>query len=218
MEDGVRESGRIPRTLECELTNDLVDACVPGDIATVSGEVKVVSVDEGTSKGKKKEQTMFLLFVHPPLFVNSDVVLNIPSLLRISLALERTEYPAANIVVMGAIRFYYLFAGGMCAFIFILLQHQRYILSVRWWDVRSRSHLRLYTCNTKGTCTPTASSGRAPRSPRKDTGQARPRLELVVAVAAAAVISSSFLSKICAYLTPPPPPTHPPTNTSTNTL
>jgi hypothetical protein len=125
MEDGVRESGRIPRTLECELTNDLVDACVPGDIATVSGEVKVVSVDEGTSKGKKKEQTMFLLFVHPPLFVNSDVVLNIPSLLRISLALERTEYPAADIVVMGAIRFRE----------FLLLVHQ--------WDVRSRSRRQI---------------------------------------------------------------------------
>lgn len=59
----MRESGRIPRTLECELTSDLVDSCVPGDIAVVAGEVKVTSVDEGSSKGKKKEQTMFLLYL-----------------------------------------------------------------------------------------------------------------------------------------------------------
>ena len=57
---------RIPRTIECELTKDNVDTCVPGDIVIVSGEVKVVSTDEGK---KKREQSMFLLY----LLVNSIV-------------------------------------------------------------------------------------------------------------------------------------------------
>ncbi|KAH9331564.1 hypothetical protein KI387_003672, partial [Taxus chinensis] len=28
------EEGRMPRTVECELTEDLVDACIPGDVVT----------------------------------------------------------------------------------------------------------------------------------------------------------------------------------------
>lgn len=39
--DDSREEGRMPRTIECELTEDLVDNCVPGDEVTVSGVVKV---------------------------------------------------------------------------------------------------------------------------------------------------------------------------------
>lgn len=38
-----RESGRIPRTIECELTQDLVDSCVPGDMVTITGVIKVSS-------------------------------------------------------------------------------------------------------------------------------------------------------------------------------
>ncbi|WAR02957.1 MCM8-like protein [Mya arenaria] len=47
MGDDQKEAGRIPRTVDCELTHDLVDSCVPGDIVTVSGVIKVNSVDEG---------------------------------------------------------------------------------------------------------------------------------------------------------------------------
>lgn len=39
-EDG-RDAGRIPRTIECEVAEDLVNACVPGDVITVCGIVKV---------------------------------------------------------------------------------------------------------------------------------------------------------------------------------
>jgi DNA helicase MCM8 len=35
--------GRVPRTVECELTEDLVDLCVPGDIVSISGIVKMMS-------------------------------------------------------------------------------------------------------------------------------------------------------------------------------
>lgn len=38
-----RETGRIPRTVECHLTSDLCDSCVPGDTVTVTGIVRVTN-------------------------------------------------------------------------------------------------------------------------------------------------------------------------------
>lgn len=38
-----REAGRIPRTVECHLTSDLCDSCVPGDTVTVTGIVRVTN-------------------------------------------------------------------------------------------------------------------------------------------------------------------------------
>lgn len=49
MSDDQREAGRIPRTIECELVQDLVDSCVPGDIVTITGIVKVSNSEEGTA-------------------------------------------------------------------------------------------------------------------------------------------------------------------------
>ena len=45
--DGQREAGRIPRTIECELTSDLVDSCTPGDMVTITAVVKATGSDEG---------------------------------------------------------------------------------------------------------------------------------------------------------------------------
>ncbi|XP_036980330.1 DNA helicase MCM8 [Acanthopagrus latus] len=55
-----RDTGRIPRTVECHLTSDLCDSCVPGDTVTVTGIVRVTN--DGTSRGKK-DQCMFLLYL-----------------------------------------------------------------------------------------------------------------------------------------------------------
>ena len=52
---------RIPRTIECELLGDVVDTCLPGDVVTVTGEVKVLSVDDYGSG--KKDQSLFLLYI-----------------------------------------------------------------------------------------------------------------------------------------------------------
>lgn len=41
------DSGRVPRIVECELLQDLVDIVVPGDVVSVSGIVKVLATDEG---------------------------------------------------------------------------------------------------------------------------------------------------------------------------
>ncbi|KAL8173025.1 UNVERIFIED_CONTAM: DNA replication licensing factor mcm8 [Gekko kuhli] len=62
MSDDHREAGRIPRTIECELIQDLVDSCVPGDVITVSGTVKVSNTEEGTSKNKS-DKCVFLLYI-----------------------------------------------------------------------------------------------------------------------------------------------------------
>ncbi|XP_053292433.1 DNA helicase MCM8 [Pleuronectes platessa] len=55
-----RETGRIPRTVECHLTSDLCDSCVPGDAITVAGIVRVTN--DGSSRGNK-DQCMFLLYL-----------------------------------------------------------------------------------------------------------------------------------------------------------
>ncbi|XP_046848188.1 DNA helicase MCM8-like [Xenia sp. Carnegie-2017] len=61
IDDDERETGRIPRTVECELTSELVDSAVPGDIVKVCGIVKVADADE--NKGRSKEKSMFLLYI-----------------------------------------------------------------------------------------------------------------------------------------------------------
>ena len=47
-EMGDDAAGRIPRSVECELTEDLVNCCVPGDVVTVNGIVKVASASSST--------------------------------------------------------------------------------------------------------------------------------------------------------------------------
>ncbi|XP_068042554.1 DNA helicase MCM8 [Anomalospiza imberbis] len=70
MSDEQREAGRIPRTIECELVQDLVDSCVPGDMVTVTGIVKVASTEEGASKNKN-DKCMFLLYIEANSVSNS---------------------------------------------------------------------------------------------------------------------------------------------------
>ncbi|XP_070576847.1 DNA helicase MCM8-like [Ptychodera flava] len=67
--DDQREAGRIPRTVECELTQDLVDSCIPGDMVTISGVVKVTSSDDG--RNRNKDKCMFLLYINANAVNNS---------------------------------------------------------------------------------------------------------------------------------------------------
>ncbi|KAJ3209863.1 DNA replication licensing factor mcm8 [Entophlyctis luteolus] len=59
--DDQKDSGRIPRTVECELTEDLVDTVVPGDVVFLSGIVKVLETHEG--KYKQKGAQMYYLYI-----------------------------------------------------------------------------------------------------------------------------------------------------------
>ncbi|XP_078446733.1 minichromosome maintenance 8 [Wolffia australiana] len=62
---GSHEEGRVPRTVECELTEDLVDSCIPGDIVTVMGIIKVINtyMDVGGGKSKNKNQGLYYLYL-----------------------------------------------------------------------------------------------------------------------------------------------------------
>lgn len=45
-----RETGRIPRTMECHLTSDLCDSCVPGDTVAVTAIVRVANESKEVAK------------------------------------------------------------------------------------------------------------------------------------------------------------------------
>jgi DNA helicase MCM8 len=55
------DSGRVPRTVECELTRDLVDKIVPGDVVICTGIVKVLATEEGGNKNTTAQ--MYYLYI-----------------------------------------------------------------------------------------------------------------------------------------------------------
>lgn len=61
--DDQRESGRVPRTVECELTNDLVYTCIPGDIVTVTGIVKKKICSSKKKNTQGKESNIFMQYI-----------------------------------------------------------------------------------------------------------------------------------------------------------
>lgn len=66
-----REEGRVPRTIECELIEDLVDCCIPGEVVTVAGIVKVLNnhMDVGGGTILKKLVSYFSLFISEPSWI-----------------------------------------------------------------------------------------------------------------------------------------------------
>jgi DNA helicase MCM8 len=67
------ESGRVPRTIDCELTADMVDTCVPGDTVTVAAIVKATgSHDDGRSRSSKDKCTFSLYLRAVSIFNNKS--------------------------------------------------------------------------------------------------------------------------------------------------
>uniref|UniRef100_H2YE20 DNA helicase MCM8 n=1 Tax=Ciona savignyi TaxID=51511 RepID=H2YE20_CIOSA len=59
-----RETGRMPRTVEIELSRDLADTASPGDVVTITGIVKVKKSEDGNHySNKAKNKCMFLLYI-----------------------------------------------------------------------------------------------------------------------------------------------------------
>ncbi|KAH3745571.1 DNA helicase MCM8 [Pelomyxa schiedti] len=61
-----KSSGRIPRIIDCELKEDLVDSCVPGDEVVVCGIVKAGSVepvDEKSARFTDKKKAIFDAYI-----------------------------------------------------------------------------------------------------------------------------------------------------------
>lgn len=67
------EEGRMPRTVECELTHDLVDSCIPGDVVTVTGIIRGINnyMDIGGGKSKNRNQGFYYLYLEAVSIVNS---------------------------------------------------------------------------------------------------------------------------------------------------
>uniref|UniRef100_A0AAR5Q6U8 DNA helicase MCM8 n=1 Tax=Dendroctonus ponderosae TaxID=77166 RepID=A0AAR5Q6U8_DENPD len=61
---------RVPQTIECELTEDLVKCCLPGDVATISGVIKVL--DPNDNKRKNKQNSIFNLYLHTVAVYNNS--------------------------------------------------------------------------------------------------------------------------------------------------
>ncbi|KAI5740476.1 hypothetical protein M8J76_004215 [Diaphorina citri] len=57
--DNEGEGGRVPRTVECELTEDLVESCVPGDIVTITG----IKSEETALRKSSAAANMCTLFI-----------------------------------------------------------------------------------------------------------------------------------------------------------
>ncbi|EYU41631.1 hypothetical protein MIMGU_mgv1a026728mg, partial [Erythranthe guttata] len=64
---------RVPRTVDCEMTEDLVDACIPGDVVTVTGIIRVINnyMDIGGGKSKGKNQSLYYLYLDVVSIINS---------------------------------------------------------------------------------------------------------------------------------------------------
>eukprot|EP00466_Bigelowiella_natans_P007098 jgi/Bigna1/45150/e_gw1.113.2.1 len=58
-----KDQGRIPRTMECEFTDDLVDCCIPGDVVDISGIVKARKTEIRSSSSKSKNKMLYVLYI-----------------------------------------------------------------------------------------------------------------------------------------------------------
>ncbi|CAI7861866.1 unnamed protein product [Closterium sp. NIES-53] len=71
---GGEDMGRMPRVVDCELREDLADACLPGDVVAVCGIVKIINneMDVGGGRSKKREQCLFQLYIDAISVVNAN--------------------------------------------------------------------------------------------------------------------------------------------------
>ncbi|KAK9759857.1 hypothetical protein K7432_016682 [Basidiobolus ranarum] len=61
--DDQKDSGRVPRTIECEVTNELVDSVLPGDVITCTGIVKVMQAEDALKGKPRATSTMHILYL-----------------------------------------------------------------------------------------------------------------------------------------------------------
>ncbi|CAI5514549.1 unnamed protein product [Closterium sp. Naga37s-1] len=78
---GGEDMGRMPRVVDCELREDLADACLPGDVVAVCGIVKIINneTDVGGGRSKKREQCLFQLYIDAISVVNANSQSTTPS-------------------------------------------------------------------------------------------------------------------------------------------
>jgi len=72
-------AGAVPRTIDVELTEELVDLIVPGDVVTVTGIVKALNSESLTGKGKRakgknKESSLLVLLLEANAIETKSIV------------------------------------------------------------------------------------------------------------------------------------------------
>lgn len=55
-----REEGRMPRNIDAELFSGLIDTCIPGDVVTVCGVVRVLTIENG---GHNKAKCLYYMYL-----------------------------------------------------------------------------------------------------------------------------------------------------------
>ena len=58
------ESSRIPRTIDCELTEDLTGTCMPGDLVTINGVVKALNLETAGAGRSNRDKCTFVLYIY----------------------------------------------------------------------------------------------------------------------------------------------------------
>ena len=51
LESDITDAGRVPRTIEIELQDDLIDSCVPGDVITLAGVLRALENETAQGRG-----------------------------------------------------------------------------------------------------------------------------------------------------------------------
>lgn len=61
--DEKHNEGQVPRPIDIELTEDLVECCIPGDVVTVVGIVRVISGDVSGGQNKQRWCKILICFL-----------------------------------------------------------------------------------------------------------------------------------------------------------
>eukprot|EP01118_Nematostelium_gracile_P001084 TRINITY_DN1109_c0_g1_i1.p1 TRINITY_DN1109_c0_g1~~TRINITY_DN1109_c0_g1_i1.p1 ORF type:complete len:629 (+),score=144.99 TRINITY_DN1109_c0_g1_i1:341-2227(+) len=67
-----KDPGRVPRTVEVELLDDLVNSCVPGDVITVNGIVKAQTIEQERGRPKDRNKALFHIYLDANSVENSS--------------------------------------------------------------------------------------------------------------------------------------------------
>ncbi len=111
------EDGRIPRSIECELTDDLAGTVLPGDLVQVSGIVKALTIDttihSGSASGigsggggkSNRDKCTFCLYIQGNSIVSSgDINRNTDSNQSFSHVKAKCELSDKDLEAFKAIR------------------------------------------------------------------------------------------------------------------
>lgn len=113
------ECGRVPRSVECEMTEDLCDRAVPGDVVTITGVVKVVSSEEaGKVKKKASNRSMFLLYISALSILNSRSNGNRSSNIGAGIEFTYNDYAAVQEIHSFGDNIFKLLANSLCPSIY----------------------------------------------------------------------------------------------------